>query len=57
MDVGPNARLIAAAPRLLAALRGILDLRNDCPCELSNETLEAFDEAYAAVAEVEGGAT
>ena len=51
-----NARLIAAAPELLAALRGIMstdDLsRNDWP----SDTMAILTIARAAIAKVEGGA-
>ena len=49
-----NARLIAAAPDLLEALKRIYDLPCDCPCEVGDDTVSAYDQALAAIAKAEG---
>lgn len=53
-----NARLIAAAPELLAAvedLLDVLDMETDAQKEVSEQTQEVLDAAYAAIAKAKGG--
>jgi hypothetical protein len=47
-----NARLMAAAPELLAALRGLLRV---CPRVRAGATLAEYDAARAAIAHATGG--
>jgi len=49
-----NARLIAAAPELLAALKRLCDLPCDCPCEIGVDEMTAYGQARAAIAKAEG---
>lgn len=52
-----NARLIAAAPELLAAVENLLDvmdLETDAQKEFSKQTQEIIDAAYAAIAKATG---
>ena len=52
-----NARLIAAAPELLAALQQLLDEQEDAPLERRRtEWAEACARARRAIAQAEGGA-
>jgi hypothetical protein len=51
-----NARLIAAAPEMLEALKVLCNFKRECPCEVSNEELAAWDKAYAAIGKAEGRA-
>lgn len=48
-----NARLIAAAPELLAALEGLLSVVN---VRIDDPRIELFDAARAALAKAKGGA-
>jgi len=50
-----DARLGAAAPAMLDALEALCNFKRDCPCELSNEELAAWDKAFAAAAKAKGG--
>jgi hypothetical protein len=51
-----NGRLIAAAPRLLAALEGVLQIWDDLYSNQSDEAERAaWEEARAALAEAKGG--
>jgi hypothetical protein len=49
-----DAYLIAAAPEMLEALEVLCNFKRDCPCELSNEELAAWDKARAAIAKAKG---
>lgn len=51
-DVGANARLIAAAPELLAALQAIV---SSCGVRIDDPRVLHFDAAYAAIAKATGG--
>ena len=48
------APLFAAAPEMLEALKVLCNFKRDCPCEVSNEELAAWDKARAAIAKAEG---
>ncbi len=48
--------LIAAAPKMLQALKVLCNFKRECPCEVSNEELAAWDKARAAIAKAEGRA-
>jgi hypothetical protein len=50
-QTGPNGRLIAAAPDLLAALRGLYDL---CPEGHLDDKRGKWADAWAAIAKAEG---
>jgi hypothetical protein len=50
-----HARMICAAPEMLEALGVLCNFKRECPCEMSNEELAAWDKARAAVAKAEGG--
>jgi hypothetical protein len=47
-------QVMTAAPRLLAALKGLLDATGGLPIDLSGSFAEAFHEAKLALAEAEG---
>jgi hypothetical protein len=49
-----NARLIAAAPDLLEALKRLCDLPCNCPCEIGADEMTAYGQARAAIAKAEG---
>lgn len=49
---GPH--MFAAAPEMLEALEALCNFKRDCPCEVSNEELAAWDKARAAIAKAEG---
>ena len=56
-EIEANARLIAAAPELLAALQQLLDEQEDAPLERRRtEWAEACARARRAIAQAEGGA-
>jgi hypothetical protein len=55
-EVEANARLIASAPELLEALKGVFNIRpsDTCGCELGELELQAWDKVRQAIAKAEG---
>ena len=52
----PYLHAMVAAPEMLKALKVLCNFKRECPCEVSNEELAAWDKARAAIAKAEGRA-
>jgi hypothetical protein len=50
-----NRNLMTAAPELLEALKALLALKTECPCEISNEAQATWGQAARVFAKAEGG--
>jgi hypothetical protein len=50
----PYLHAMVAAPEMLEALKVLCNFKRECPCEVSNEELAAWDKAYAAIGKAEG---
>ena len=50
----PYLHAMVASPEMLQALKVLCNFKRDCPCEVSNEELAAWDKARAAIAKAEG---
>jgi len=53
-DREANARLIAAAPDLLAALTDLLNLPSQCECPMTEEETALWDKACEAIKKARG---